>query len=201
MVRKFEEFFNAKQEDTGVIAVINERFDVSDQTQAMMMQVMNGLYEALKEAYTYVSESNEYIKRVEGQLTSMRSEVNTIASQTQGILALTQENREKHFVGKESELLESAVERAKELTFEEVRTMVTTATKRQPEGYHELYGKIYAATGYAVWKDERMTIKKSDGLVDSQGRYANGSSTWINTLFLKGYKDVLYVMAREMLQA
>ena len=87
MVRKFEEFFTAKHKDEDVLMLINERFDVSERSQYAMMQVMEGLYNALKEAYEYVAESNEYIKRVEGQLMAVQSEVKTVATQTQSILA------------------------------------------------------------------------------------------------------------------
>ena len=194
MVRQFEEFFKAKQEETGLMAVMEQRFSENALVQTQQMQVIGGLYEALKEAYSY-------IVRVEEQVISMRSDITSVVEKTSDILTLTQESREKHYVGKDVEVLESATEKARELTFEEVRTMVTSATRRQPEGYHELFGKIYAMTGYAVWKDEKKSIKKSDGLVDDKGKYANGSTTWINTLFLNGYKEAMYVVAKEMLQA
>jgi len=192
MVRQFDEFFKAKQEETGLMAVMEQRFSENAIVQTQQMQVISGLYEALKEAYSYII-------RVEEQVLTMRSDITTVVEKTSDILSLTQESREKHYVGKETEVLESATVKAKELTFEEVRTMITSATRRQPEGYHELFGKIYAMTGYAVWKDEKKSIKKADGLTDGSGKYANGSTTWVNTLFLKGYKETMYVVAKEML--
>jgi len=197
MVRKFEEFFNTKQEGTKgneLRLVMEQRFEENAIIQQQMMHVVGGLYEALKEAYSY-------IVRVEEQVLTMRSDITSVVEKTSDILSLTQESREKHYIGKETEVLEMANDKAKSVTFKEVRTMVSSATRRQPEGYRELFGKIYAITGYAVWEDEKLSIKKSDGLIDSNGKHANGSTTWINTLFLKGYKETVYLVAKEMLRA
>lgn len=204
MARKFEEFFNAKQEGpkgNELRLVMEQRFEENAIIQQQMMHVVGGLYEALKEAYAHITESNAYIKRVEGQVLTMRSDITSIVEKASDILSLTQESREKHYIGKETEVLEMANDKAKSVTFKEVRTMVSSATRRQPEGYRELFGKIYAITGYAVWEDEKLSIKKSDGLIDSNGKHANGSTTWINTLFLKGYKETVYLVAKEMLTA
>lgn len=197
MVRKFEEFFNTKQEGTKgneLRLVMEQRFEENAIIQQQMMHVVGGLYEALKEAYSY-------IVRVEEQVLTMRSDITSVVEKTSDILSLMQESREKHYIGKETEVLEMANDKAKSVTFKEVRTMVSSATRRQPEGYRELFGKIYAITGYAVWEDEKLSIKKSDGLIDSNGKHANGSTTWINTLFLKGYKETVYLVAKEMLRA
>lgn len=194
MVRQFDEFFKVKHEETGLMAVMEQRFSENAIVQTQQMQVISGLYEALKEAYSYII-------RVEEQVLTMRSDITSVVEKASDILSLTQESREKHYLGKETEVLESANDKAKSITFKEVRTMVSSATRRQPEGYRELFGKIYAITGYAVWEDEKLSIKKSDGLIDSNGKHANGSATWINTLFLKGYKETMYLVAKEMLQA
>lgn len=200
MVRKFEEFFGAKQQDAEVLSVINERFDLSDRTQYMMMQIMEGLYDALKEAYAYVAESNEYIKRVEAQLVEVQSVVETVSEQTQDILAMTQEEREKHFVGKESEFLDAALELAKEVTYDEVRKLVYRATGNQQDGYNTLYGKLFAQTGYDVYADGKKRVKKSDNLVDANGQYVSISKTRYNAVFLARYKAELYLLAKEMLK-
>lgn len=198
MVKAFDEFFTPKQ-DAGLLTVVEKGFEDTALAQSQMMQVIKGLYEALRESYNHVAESNEYIKRVESQMNAMRSDVKTVVEKTSDILALTTESKEKHFIGKEVEVLESASEIAKAVTFEEARMMATSATKNQPEGRRELYGKIFAMTGYAVWKQPKRRITKHDGLEESGKAYINPSVTWINTLFLEGYKDTVYIVAKEML--
>lgn len=202
MVRKFEEFFlvsEVEKQDKDVLAVINERFDGSEKALNLMMHTMHGLVGAVRELYENSVELYDITKRQSAQVDEVRESLSTVAETVQKNLTMTQEEREKHFVGKEPELLASALEKAKEKTFDHVRTTINVATRNQPEGYHAFYQKIFAITGYAVWKDDRKTIRKSDGLEDANGRYSNGTETWLNTLFLKGYKDVMYTVAREMM--
>lgn len=199
MVRAFEEFFTEKKKDTNLLAVMEQRFEENALAQSQMMQVIGGLYEALKESYNHVAESNAYIKRVEEQVLSMRSDITSVTEKTSDILSLATESRAKHFIGKEVEVLESASELAKTVSYEEARMMATSATKNQPEGRRELYGKIFAMTGYAVWKQPKRRITKHDGLEENGKAYTNPSVTWINTLFLEGYKDTVYIVSKEML--
>lgn len=57
MVKQFEEFFKAKQEETGLMEVMEQRFEENALAQQQMMQVAGGLYEALREAYTIITEN------------------------------------------------------------------------------------------------------------------------------------------------
>lgn len=204
MVRKFDEFFTGgkvfKEESTTELAVkIEEGFAQLTDSHSQTFELVGGMFQAMRHMYELAVESTEREKRFEAQIKQMISDIATVKDATTDALAIVKDAKQTHYVGKGVEVLEQALIVAKESTFDEVRDLVNTATKRQPEGYREFYGKVRELTDFAVWRHDKKSIKKSDGLVDANGKYSRGAASWINTLFLNGYKDVMYVVAKEMI--
>jgi len=205
MVRKFEDFFVGNAIGLGAggnddLAIkLDEGFAQVTAAQQQTYEIVGGMFSAMRQMYDYVLESAEREKRFEAQIKQLISDIATVKDATNDALTLVKDAKQTHYVGKGVEVLEQAMDAAKDATFEEVRELVNTATKRQPEGYREFFGKIRELTGFAVWRHEKCSVKKKDGLVDANGKYSRGAVSWINTLFLNGYKDVMYVVAKEMI--
>lgn len=204
MVRKFDEFFTGGNgfgsEGTTELAVrIEEGFTQLSDSQKQSFELMGGMFQAMRHMYEIVVDSAEREKRFEAQIKQLISDIATVKDSTTDALTLVKDAKQTHYVGKGVEVLEQAMVAAKDATYDEVRELVNTATKRQPEGYREFYGKIRELTDFAVWRHDKTSIKKADGLVDANGKYARGAASWINTLFLNGHKDVMYVVAKEMI--
>lgn len=204
MVRKFDEFFvgNANGFGAGnadLTTKVEEGFAQVAVAQQQTYEVMGGMFSAMRQMYDYVVESAEREKRFEAQIKQLISDIATVKDATTDALALAEDAKQTHYVGKGVEVLEHAMSAAKDSTYDEVRELINTATRRQPEGYREFYGKVRELTDFPVWRHDKVSIKKSDGLVDANGKYSRGAVSWINTLFLNGHKDVMYVVAKEMI--
>lgn len=167
---------------------MSQGFELVSEEQRQMSDLILGMK-------GYLTEVHGYVQRLESQVQALQSTVVDIAEQTADTLTLVTENKAKQFIGKETEILDIATEKAKRATFKEVRDLVNMAADRQPDGYNAIYAKVKLMTGYSVYDDGKKRIKKSDKL-----GYTNNSATYVNTLFLSGYKDELHVISTEMIK-
>lgn len=190
MVRQFEEFFKAKQGETGLMAVMEQRFSENALVQTQQMQVISGLYEALKEAYSY-------IVRVEEQVLTMRSDITSVVEKTSDILSLTQESREKHYVGKDVELLDKAIETVQSKTNEEIRRLIVRSARRYPKGsgFNILYTKLKDVSNGEKDVFALGETNINDGQLEKYGTKSRGKS-FLNTIFAKGWQYELAVLAK-----
>lgn len=187
MTNAIKRFFTGKIEDsiaTTLPAVVTHNTDVKE-----------AIREVLRDELPVVLEMA--FSSLKSELESIREESRAIALVVDDVRSQVGELRTVNFAGKTVEVLEEAKERANAVSFKDVRDLINMAARRQPEGYVSIYNKVKARTGFSVYDAGKRAINKADGL----DGYTNHNKTYVNTLFLNGYKDDLYVIATDMINA
>lgn len=205
MVRKFDEFFTGgktfgNEGSMELSTQIEEGFSKLTESQTQSFELMGGMFQAMRHMYEIVMDSAEREKRFEAQIKQLISDIATVKDATTDALSLAKDAKLTHYVGKTSEFIESALEKAKDVPYDEVRKAVYRATGNQQDAYNVLYGKLYEQVGISVRDEGKKAVKKTDKLTDSTGVYVKASKTYYNSVFLAGYKAELYLIAQEMIQ-
>ena len=187
MTNAIKRFFTGKIEDniaTTLPAIIQQEVGVKEAIREVLREelpvVLEMAFSALKSELESIREENRAMALVLDDACKQVTDLKTVK-----------------YAGKAVEVLDQAKDVAAKKSYQDVRDLVNLAAQRQPEGYVSIYNKIIARTGFSVYTEGKQSIRKSDGL----DGYSNATKTYVNTLFLNGYKDDLYVIATDMINA
>lgn len=105
------------------------------------------------------------------------------------------EDREKTFVGKRPEFLDTSFSEVQDLTHNEKRSFIYRAAGNQRSGYNRIYSKIEEMTGVRIRNFGKMKITRYDGL-----GVVKPQESYINTVFLKGVENEAAAIALDMIR-